>query len=313
MRKRLTIGFIGNFIPSFSTENERKDAFEQLGHEVVPFQENETTFEKLIEAIDSLDLLIYSHTHDPSFIIKNLKYALLAYKNANIPTASVHLDRWAGLARERDVGSEPTWNCEYVFMSDGSPEAVKLYEKHKLNWYYLAPAVSSRYCYKAKPDFERFPHKIVFTGSRGYHPEYPYRAQLIDWLRTTYGDRFGHYGNDGIKVVREHDLNVLYSSAKITIGDSCFGGRPHYVSDRYYEVRGRFGFLIHPHVEGVDQVGVQNYEHGNFENLESVINYWLNNDVEREGHRLGGFNWVRDHDTYTDRAVEMLEVIFNED
>jgi hypothetical protein len=134
-------------------------------------------------------------------------------------------------------------------------------------------------------------------------------------LHDTYGWRFGHYGNDGIQVLRGHDLNVALASAKVVVGDSCFGGRPNYVSDRYYETRGRGGFLIHPHVFGVDQEGVGWYMHGVYEDaslaaLKKEIDFWLERDQKREDMRRRGFEWVKNNETYTHRAQEILDVVF---
>lgn len=306
--KQLRIGFIGNFIVPYSTENERKWSFEKLGHKVVTFQENQTTSKDLLQAINSLDMLVYSHTH--GWEILGLIEVFSAYKAAGIPTVSVHLDRWAWLDRVKDIGKEATWSTEFIFMADGSPEAVELYKKHNLNWYFLKAGVVERECYLAEPDSVQFPYDIVFTGSKGYHPEYPERPALIDWLHRTYGDRFGHYGNDGIRVVRQHELNTLYASSKIVIGDSCFGGRPQYASDRYYEVRGRGGFLLHPFIEGLDNEGIINYNPRDLNDLKNKIDYLLENDIEREILRIKGFRWVQENETYTQRAQEILKVIF---
>jgi hypothetical protein len=308
----MKIGFIGNFIPPFSTENERKWSFEKLGHEVIPFQENNTNAQQLLASLNELDMLVYSHTHDPSYVIDGLKEVFAIYKDRGVPTVSAHLDRWAWLKRVEDVGKEATWFTEYIFMADASPEAVELYDNLGLNWHYLKPAVVEKACYMAPPDHKKFPHEIVFTGSRGYHPEYPFRATLVDFLKETYGDKFGHYGNDGIRVVREDELNTLYASAKIVVGDSCFGGRPNYVSDRYYEVRGRGGFLIHPYVEGVDHEGVAYYAHGSLEDLAEQIDYYLETPHEREARRKQGFEHVKNYETYTDRSKEILDSVFND-
>lgn len=305
----MKIGFIGNFIPSFSTESDRKWSFEKLGHEVITFQENKTTKEMLLDAIGGLDMLVYSHTH--GWEIEGLIEVFEECKVLDVPTVSAHLDRWAWLDRVKDVGQEATWFTEFIFMADASPEAVELYDKFNLNWFYLRPGVIERDCYIAEPNHDEFPHEIVFTGSKGYHREYAWRPALIEWLHKTYGSRFGHYGNDGIRVVREHDLNVLYSTAKVVVGDSCFGGRPNYVSDRYYEVRGRGGVLLHPKVEGVDNVGVTHYEHENFEDLKKQIDFLLENKEDRELLRATGCTWVRDNETYTHRAKEIIEVVFN--
>lgn len=312
-----TIGFIGNFSCQWSTECEREWSFQKLGHTVQRFQENHTTAQQLRDAIPSLDMLLYSHTHDPSYVIDGLIGVFEDYKAAGVPTVSAHLDRWAWLARVKDVGTEATWFTEHIFMADASPEAVELYDNLGLNWHYLRPAVVERDCYQAEPDRVKYPHEICFTGSRGYHPEYSFRGKLVPWLQETYGSRFGHYGNDGIRVLRQHDLNVAMSSAKVVVGDSCFGGRPNYVSDRYYEVRGRFGFLTHPLVSGVDTHGVAHYlpaglvgEDEALTSLKETIDYWLEHDDEREALRREGFEWVKGNETYTHRAQEILDVVF---
>lgn len=304
------IGFIGNFVPPFSTENDRKWSFEKLGYTVLPFQESRTTVDDLRHhLIDKrFDILFYSHTH--GWEIPGLKEFFALCKEKGVPTVSVHLDRWAGLERESDIGTEATWFTEYLFMADFSPEAQELYKKHNLNARYLKPGVVERDCYLSAPDPVIFPHEIVFVGSKGYHPEYPFRPMLIDFLHKEYGDRFGHYGNDGLGVIRGVSLNVLMSSAKIVVGDSCFGGRPNYVSDRYYETRGRGGFLLHPKIEGVDHVGVGHYDSQSLSSLKEKIDYYLQNSFEREEMKTAGFNWVLDNETYTHRAKEMLEVIY---
>jgi len=304
----MTVGFIGNFEPPFSTENDRKWSLLMLGINVITFQENKTTKEDLLNFLETKpDALFYSHTH--GWEISGLVKVFETYREHNIPTVSVHLDRWAWLARESDVGNEATWFTQYQFMADGSPEAEDLYKKLNLNWFYLKPGVVARDCYMAAPDPVRFPHEIIFIGSRGYHPEYPFRATLVDWLHQKYGERFGHYGNDGIGVVRGHDLNVLLATAKIVVGDSCFGGRPNYVSDRYYETRGRGGFLLHPFVDGVDHKGVRSYEKENLNSLEYAINHFVARPEVIEFNRREGFNWVKGNETYTDRMKEVMETI----
>lgn len=305
---RLKIGFIGNFDVPYSTENERLWSFEKLGHTVVSIQENRTNAHYLTAQREKLDMLVYSHTH--GWEIPNLREVFEFYKKGGVPTVSVHLDRWAWLDRVKDIGKEATWATEYIFMADGSPEAVELYKQHNLNWHFLKAGVVARDCYIAPADLDQFPHEIVFTGSKGYHPEYPERPALIDWLHRTYGDRFAHYGNDGIRVIRQGELNTLYASAKIVIGDSCFGGRPRYVSDRYYEVRGRGGFLLHPLIEGMDNMGVGNYNPRDLNDLKRQIDYYLENVAERETMREAGFEWVRNNETYTHRAREIIRTIF---
>ncbi len=302
---RKLIGFVGNFIPPYSTENDRKWSLQKLGHDVVTFQENATTQDDLLSWLPKLDVLFYSHTHDDAYYIEGLRDVIRLYRKAGVPTASVHLDLWRGLERWKDVGHEATWFTQFVFTPDGTgdwPEGI--------NHYYMRPGVIERDCYIAAPDPVRFPHEIVFVGSRGYHPEYPFREELISFLEKTYGDRFGQYGGGGLGTVRGHDLNTLYATAKIIVGDSCFGGNIRgYYSDRVPETTGRGGFLLHPENEYISNPGVASYE--DLRDLQEIIAYYLQNENDREVMKSMGFAYTRMNDTYTKIMEEVLEVIYD--
>ena len=305
-----TIGFIGNFEAPFSTENDRVWSFNKLGHDVIAFQENKVDVKAIKNYLSKMDMLMYSHTH--GWEIKGLKTLFKQCKKLNIPTVSVHLDRWAWLEREKDVGVEATWFTEFMFMADGSPEAAELYDKLKVKWFYLKPGVIERDCYMAAPDPMRFPHEIIFVGSKGYHSEYPFRPKLIDFLKKTYGKRFGHYGGDGLGTIRGHDLNTLYASAKIVVGDTCFGDRPKYWSDRVTETMGRGGFLLHPKITDLPHGLMGNYEAESLEHLKKQIDLFLKFPSDRIKTQKAGFEHVRKHENYTIRAEAILEKVFNE-
>ena len=302
----MRIGYIGNFDAPYSTENDRKWSLQMLGHDIVKFQENRTTVDD-IKRFD-LDLLIYSHTH--GWKVEGLKKF---FRTVPYPTVSVHLDKWAGLEREADIGKEATWFTDFRFMADWSPRARKLYPP---NTFQLKPGVIQRDCYMANPDPIRFPFEVVFTGSSTYHKEYPFREKMVNFLKETYGDRFGHFGAGGYPAVRGHDLNVLYATAKVVVGDVCFANDlelgVNYVSDRFYEVRGRGGFLVHPRVKGYKMTGVATYKPQNLESLKEVIDFYLENDTKRQLLRIIGFNYVKQNCTYTHRSQEMLDVIKRE-
>ncbi len=85
-----------------------------------------------------------------------------------------------------------------------------------------------------------------------------------------------------------------------------------YTSDRYEETRGRFGFLLHPHTDGVENVGVGHYAKEDLLSLRTAIDWWLEHDEERELMRHRGFEYVRDNETYTHRAYEMLTILKKE-
>lgn len=307
----MKFAFIGNYNVDYTTEEHRAKSFEQLGHEVIRLQENKITSQNILDLIGKIDALFYSHTHDPSYIIPNLIDVFAKYKEVGVPTVSIHLDRWMWLEREKDMGKEASWFTAYFFVADASPEAIKKYDELGVNWYYLKPGVYENECYMAEPDLVRFPHEIIFVGSKGYHKEYPERPALISFLERTYGDRFTTYGNDGRMVVRGHELNTLYASAKIAVGDSCFGGRPRYTSDRLTETIGRGGFLITPNTETLGIEGVVTYNQRNLEDLKSKIDYYLENSDQRERIRLIAHNDVKSNHTYTQRSEQIIDIIFN--
>lgn len=301
----MKIGFIGNFEAKHSTENDRVWAFNKLGHDVIALQENKISWVEIRKIEKEIDFLVYSHTH--GWEIQGLSDV---FGNYSVPIISVHLDRWAWLERAKDVGVEATWKVDHLFMADASPEAVEMYEKNGIkNWSYLKPGVDERGCYMAAPDPVRFPHDIIFVGSKGYHKEYPFRPQLVEWLQKTYKDKFGHYGGDGLGTVRGHDLNTLYASAKIVVGDSCFGGRPHYWSDRVTETMGRGGFLLHPPVGDLPKDIQAPYTKMDLTNLKQTIDRWLRFTDDREKLRLKAHNHVKKHETYTNRAEEIIEYV----
>jgi spore maturation protein CgeB len=72
--------------------------------------------------------------------------------------------------------------------------------------------------------------------------------------------------------------------------------------------------LLHPEVPGgkIDDVGVGKYEAQSLVSLKEKIDYYLEHSFEREEMRETGFNWVKDHETYTNRTEEMMKVIFPE-
>lgn len=316
----MRLAYIGNFIPPFSTENDLVWTLEDLGHEVLKFQEDMSQTDFIYQDIidREIPLLIYGHTHTwvthGSFSMDELLNRL---HEKGVATASFHLDYWRGLDREVDVNNHAFWHTKYVFTADGGSN--EWYRDQGINHFWLPPGVVKRDCYWANPK-EEFLYDVIFVGSYNYHAEWPYRPQLIDWLHNTYGNRFAHYGNDGIKVVRGTDLNRLYRSAKIVVGDSlCLNfNHNNYWSDRVPETMGRGGFLIHPFIEGLQDfyIGDEDivyYKYGDFIELKSKIVYYLENYIDREEIRLSGHEKTKEDNTYTERMQTMLAVISREE
>lgn len=310
----MKIVFLGNFIVPYTTENDLAWSYEKLGHEVVRLQEDRTTGEDVLKKAQSADILHYVHTHGwETYGYRSMAEVLRSLKRQGVPTISTHLDYWRGLKREEDVANHPFWNTQYVFTADGGNN--DWYRSKGINHHYLKAGVVERDCYIGEFKQE-YNYDVVFVGSRNYHKEWPYRPQLIKWLEDTYGDRFAHFGGDGKGVVRGKDLNDLYASAKVVVGDTlCLGfDHPEYWSDRLYETTGRGGFIIHPYIKGLENDFVLGeelvtYKYGDFDELKSKIDFYLQHAERRNQIQQAGHDRTRRDHTYTNRVSQVIETL----
>lgn len=235
-------------------------------------------------------------------------------REAGVPTVSYHLDRWLGIKRQRDIRpGAPYWQLEHFFTVDRL-QADYLSENTPTQGHYLPPGVYGAECYLAEPTE---PFDVVFVGSKGYHPEYPMRPKLVEWLASTYGDRFRHYGGGGLPTVRGAELNQVYANARVAVGDSLIldpDYRGKYWSDRIPETLGRGGMLLHPRVYGLDEYFTDGehlvtYEHGDFGQLKELIDMLLADDAERERIRRAGHEHAKATCAYTARWETILETV----
>ena len=298
----------GNHKVSFCTEQELVWTFRDLGFKVIQTQENEDTTEEILDTClkNNVRLFIYVHTHGwitPGTM--DMGELIQKFKLHRIKTVSFHLDRYRGLnigdGRESRVGTHPFWHTDYVFTADGGNQ--DWFKMLCVNHFWLPPGVVKKWCVKGTPRPE-LAVDVAFVGARGYHPEYPFRETLIKFLEDTYGNRFRLFSG-----YREQSLNDLYASVKVVVGDSCFGGSDYYWSDRVPETTGRGGFLIHPASKGLSIPGLVTYEPGNLQQLAERIDYYLEHQEEREKLRDAAQAWVRENETYTNRAQTILRAV----
>jgi hypothetical protein len=305
---------------SFNTEAHIALSLEKLGQEVVFIQENELQPGTLVERVGDADFFLWTRTWKPSDGVGHVSEAdLQALKDAGILTVSFHLDKYAGIQRDGGLASDTFWRTDYVFSPEGSIQSKAIFKSHGINQRYLPPGIYEGDCYITEP-VEYFKHDVVFVGGgEDYmHPEWPYRAKLVRWLKETYGDRFGKYGHPE-RTVRGHELNQLYASSKVVIGDSLCKDffDSYYYSDRMFEVTGRGGMLISPYIPGttdhfIDRRDIVLYSFDNWAQLKFMIDYYLEHDDEREAIRLAGHEITKNHNTYTNRMREMIEVLTKE-
>ncbi len=313
----MNILYIGNFEPRHSTENHIASTLEDMGHRVTRIQEvgsNAVPAEHVSLILYQHDLLLWTRT--PPGLKGEAQMMLKTAEHLGIATVAYHLDLYAGLQRWVDVQNEPWWNCQYVFTADGGSD--DFWKENGINHFWMPPGVWKEECYLADPGQQRY--DVIFTGQRNYHKEWSYRAELIDFLESEYGNRFRRFPMPGEAAVRNHDLNVLYASARVVVGDSlCLGfDHPNYWSDRVPETIGRGGFLIMPEIEGLsdhyvtDNYGkmeLMTYTFGDFHELKITIDYYLDFDDEREAVRKAGFERTLADHTYHNRMEAMLQIV----
>jgi len=311
----MRISYVGNRTnlasdgKSFNTENHVALSLEKLGHTVNFIQENEIKPGTLPGLVDSSDLFLWTRTW-PGFVTEE---DLIAIK---VPTVSYHLDKYAGIKRDGGIGQDVFWKTDHVFSPEGSEQSAEVFKKHGINHHYLPAGAYEGECYIADP-VQKFQHEIVFVGGgiEYMHPEWRYRGDLVRWLQSTYGGRFAKYGHPQ-PFIRGNELNQLYSSSKIVIGDSLCNDfmDSYYFSDRLFEVPSRGGFQIAPYIPGVtdyykDRKEIVLYSFGNWAQLKNLIDYYLSHDEEREAIRKAGHERTKRDHTYTERTKTMLDVV----
>lgn len=314
----MKITFLGNFGVDYSSENHHKRSLEALGHQVIALQENETPSEVVLDWAMKSQMFVWVHTHgwtQPGTIDMT---AVLEYlKAADIPTVTYHLDLWFGIERQKDLENDNFYKHIGHFFTVDKLMADWFNENTEVKGHYIRAGVFGEECNVITPDQYKFPelkgNDVIFVGSRGYHHEWQWRPQLIDWLAETYGDRFSHWGGDGLGTIRGEALNELFAKSKVVVGDSLVLGfdYPYYWSDRVYETMGRGGFLLMPQIKGLETEftpeELATFKFGDFDDLKKKIDFYLSNDAYRETMRKNGHLKVKNHYTYKDRWATIIK------
>jgi len=306
------IVFLGNFRFDFTSETHHANTLESMGHEVVRLQETVARSNEILKKAGNADLFVWVHTHGwntsgnvrMSDVLKNLN-------KRGIPTMTYHLDLWFGLKRQGDLKRSPVYQDIGHFFTVDSNMADWFNTDTSVVGHYIPAGVYDAECSYTPRQKTK---DIIFVGSKSYHPEWPYRPELVNWLEKTYPDSFELWGAQGKGIARGQELNDLYASTKIVVGDTLCPNfdYPDYWSDRIYETMGRGGFIIHPYISGLerefeDKKHLVFYEYGNFDQLQELIDYYLEHDAEREAIRLAGHELVKDNYTYKNRWSSILK------
>lgn len=302
--------YIGNFVPPFSTENDFKKSFEALGWHVKAVQENtmdENTVREIVSTAHNYDFILYTRTWART---DALYRKLLAGVGGRVPTVSVHLDLYIGLERGEllKTKGDSFFLSDYNFTADGGHDAE--FAAMGINHIFMPPAILQDSIYHGEYRRE-YDYDVVFVGSEAYHREWRYRPFLINWLRQQYGTRFKLFGGNG-EMVRGKNLNNLYATAKVVMGDSTYS--PCYWSDRVPETVGRGGFLVHPVVEGMEKYFTP-WQHflpyyvGEMDTLKETLDWYIAHPEARNKIRYAGMAHVQANHTYLVRAQQIIDTL----
>lgn len=309
----MKIALLGNFTSPHTSEWHHAQALDDLGHQVSRLQEGQVTAGQLVSSARGSDLLVWVHTHGWA-TRGGIVPVLAELRRHGTRTLAYHLDLWHGLARQRDLdeGHPFLTGVDHFFTVDRRM-AEWITDHSQAVGHYLPAAVAHRECWMApspSPDLD-----VVFVGSHRYHPEWPYRNELIARLHDRYGDRFHLVPGRG-QPVRGAALNRLYGRTQVVVGDTLCPGfaYPDYWSDRVYETLGRGGMLVHPRVPGLDiqfrdGEHLAFYDYNDWTGLFDQVDRYLQHPADREAVRRSGHAEVHRSHTYLHRWTTILEIV----
>lgn len=318
----MKIAYLGNYTQKHCTEVHLAITLEDLGHEVVRIQELNINVkaDNYFNQIKDCDLFLWTRTWQAN---DTMHKVLEMCRQAGITSVSYHLDLYVGLQRQNGLDNDPFWRTDYVFTPDGAESSAEVFKKKGINHFYMKPAVFKGECYISPIGAATFRPDVIFVGGgtptgegeQYGHKEWPYRGQLLKFLKDTYGNRYKKFGHP-MKTVRNEELNELYAATKVVVGDSlCLNfNHPYYWSDRVYETLGRGGFIIHPYIQGMEEEFTNGetivfYEYNNWDQLKELIDKYLVDDEAREKIRRAGHEYVKNNATYNNRLTQMLETV----
>lgn len=300
----MRILFFGIFERPYDTEVYIANTLESLGHEVIRKNRTLTTDKMLAELLKGeYDFILLSKgwfCGDQQVVDKLLK-------DCKTLKVGWFFDLVIGTRREERMLKHQSFKADIVCTTDGGQD--ERWKELGINHKTLRQGIYEPEAYMVDTQIE---NDIVFVGGseHDYWFHWTHRADLLRWLKGTYGTRFKWLGqHDGI---RNDELNRLYASTKIVVGDSVYA--PNYWSNRLYETIGRGGFLIFPMVEGLEKEFIP-YKHFipytpyDWDGLKEKIDYYLTHDKEREEIRKAGFEHCKKYHTYTKRCEELIEIV----
>lgn len=300
----MKIIYFGSFDKPYDTEVFISNTLETLGCEVNRIKTTTCDLDRIRELLRvKYDFILFSK----GWFLGDQDEIKRYFSKIDTLKVSWFFDLVFGTNRYKILLDHQIFYADIVFTTDGGHQ--KKFEKMGLNHHCLRQGVYEPEAVLGEMQ-EKYRNDIIFVGCNvhGEAFKWPNRDELLKFLFKEYGDRFAWYGEK--REIRNLELNNLFASAKIVVGDSVYS--PNYWSNRVYETLGRGGFLIFPVQDNFDfQAGEHfvSYHYGDYEGLKEKIDYYLVHDEERETIRKDGFEYCKKNHTYTIRCKEFLKVI----
>lgn len=289
--EKLKIIYLGHFdnLNSNNTEENIKDAFEQLGHKVIAVNEKD------IETLPKYD------------------GDILLFHKAGVGK-HIELERWVQMLNHI-VYKKVMWYLDPIDLAQGRDQYIETMiayiehgflvddtwrRRHKFkNLHSLKEGIGT--IYKGEPK-EKLKCDIAFAGS-----VYGGREDFVNFLKYEYGDRFKIFNN-----AFNQDLADLCVSAKITVAPD-FPTNEFYWSSRIYLTLGLGGFMVHPDsygLKGEFEEGKHFAGYKGTKELTSTINYYLKNEEARKAIQKEGQKKCLETATFKHRVKQMLDKIY---
>ena len=141
------------------------------------------------------------------------------------------------------------------------------------------------------------------------------RLDMVNFLKDKYGDQFKVYGNkwpynDGNLMYRELKEAECFRSCKIAINISHFD-LERYTSDRMFRIMGSGAFCLTKWYPGIEKDFIDG-EHlrvwKDFDELKTLIDYYLTHEEERNKIAQAGNKYVSEHLTWEIRIKNIIDM-----
>jgi len=158
--------------------------------------------------------------------------------------------------------------------------------------------------------------EIVFIGSNftNTNTKFPLakeRQDMIQFLYEKFGDKFCAYGmGQRGGVVNQQQAISIYNRANIAVSQNLFS-KTLYTSDRLWRIMGCGTFCLTKRFDGIKSLYKKEIHldwWDSFDELKTLIEFYLSDDAEREAVASMGSLYVRENHDWKSRFKKILEV-----